>query len=141
LLCARRERRGHRAAEKRDEVAAFIKKTIGHDTTHRALARQGLNLSPFSYPTTPAPVGNSFDHLVGDSEQPWREAEAECLGGVEVDHELELGRLADAHTHPGADVGQSPIDQRHPMVPIVGHTAMIVPNFANMGWWSLDAVG
>src|SRR5437773_7798009 len=37
----------------------------------------------------------SFDHLVGDSEQPWREAEAECLGGVEVDHELELDRLHD----------------------------------------------
>src|SRR5262245_44935871 len=39
--------------------------------------------------------GASLDHLVGDSEQPWREAEAECPGGVEVDHELELGRLHD----------------------------------------------
>src|SRR5215813_11840170 len=36
-----------------------------------------------------------FDHLVGDGEQPRREAEAECPGGVEVDHELELGRLHD----------------------------------------------
>ena len=36
LLCARRERpRDRRAAEQRDELAAFIKKTIGHDTTHR----------------------------------------------------------------------------------------------------------
>lgn len=49
--------------------------------------------------------------------------------------------LADAHTHPGGDVGQSPIDQRHPMVPVVGHTAMIVPNLADTGWWSLKAVG
>jgi len=30
-----------------------------------------------------------FDHLVGNGEQPWRDAEAECLGGVEVDHELD----------------------------------------------------
>ena len=37
----------------------------------------------------------SFDHLVGNGEQPWRKAEAECPGGVEVDHELEFGRLHD----------------------------------------------
>ena len=33
-----------------------------------------------------------FDHLVGDGEQTWREGEAECLGGVEVDYELEFDR-------------------------------------------------
>jgi hypothetical protein len=53
----------------------------------------------------------------------------------------QLEVLADVHTHPGAWVGQSSIDQRHPMVPVVGHTALIVPNFANTGWWSLDLVG
>src|SRR5262249_58861682 len=36
-----------------------------------------------------------LDHLVCDGEKPWREAEAECSGGVEVDHELELARLHD----------------------------------------------
>ena len=36
-----------------------------------------------------------FDHLVGNGEQPWRKAEAECLGSVEVDHELEFDRLHD----------------------------------------------
>src|SRR5262245_12878958 len=43
----------------------------------------------------PPSLVSLFDHLVGDSEQPWRQAEAECLGGVEIDHELELGRLHD----------------------------------------------
>ena len=27
------------------------------------------------------------------------------------------------------------------MLPILGHTAMIVPNFAKTAWWSLNAVG
>lgn len=49
--------------------------------------------------------------------------------------------LLDVHTHPGFDVRQSAIDERHPMLPIVGHTAMIVPNFARTGWWSLKRVG
>ncbi len=49
--------------------------------------------------------------------------------------------LADVHTHPGADVRQSSIDRRHPTMPLIGHTAMIVPHFANTPWWSLKAVG
>lgn len=49
--------------------------------------------------------------------------------------------LADAHTHPGAGVGQSHIDQRHPMLPVLGHTALILPHFADTPWWSLNAVG
>lgn len=49
--------------------------------------------------------------------------------------------LADVHTHPGESVGQSSIDQRNPMVPVVGHTAMIVPSFARTRWWSLRSVG
>jgi len=49
--------------------------------------------------------------------------------------------IADVHTHPGPQVRQSGTDQRHPMVPVVGHTAMIVPNFADAAWWSLEKVG
>lgn len=49
--------------------------------------------------------------------------------------------LADAHTHPTANVSQSPIDMRHPMVPVIGHTAMIVPSLGKTPWWSLKAVG
>jgi proteasome lid subunit RPN8/RPN11 len=55
--------------------------------------------------------------------------------------EKQLDLLVDVHTHPGPDVGQSSIDERHPMIPVVGHTAMIVPNFARTAWWSLKLVG
>lgn len=55
--------------------------------------------------------------------------------------ELKLDLLADIHTHPGADVRQSHIDQRHPMVPIVGHTALIAPFFAHASLWTLIGVG
>src|SRR5262245_13370863 len=34
-----------------------------------------------------------FDHLVGNGEHSGRERDAERLGGLEVDDELELGRL------------------------------------------------
>lgn len=49
--------------------------------------------------------------------------------------------IADVHTHPGRSVQQSWTDQRHPMVPIVGHTALIVPNFGRTPRWHLKEVG
>ena len=52
-----------------------------------------------------------------------------------------LQLLADVHTHPGTWVEQSSTDQQNPMVPVVGHTALIVPNFGRTPWWSLDGVG
>jgi proteasome lid subunit RPN8/RPN11 len=55
--------------------------------------------------------------------------------------ENNLQVLADVHTHPGQNVRQSSIDQRNPMIPVKGHIAMIVPNFARTSFWSLSAVG
>lgn len=55
--------------------------------------------------------------------------------------EKKIQIVADVHTHPGRSVRQSSIDQRNPMVPVVGHTAVIVPHFARTRWWSLRAVG
>lgn len=59
----------------------------------------------------------------------------------QVCRERGMDVLADIHTHPGSDVRQSTIDERHPMVPTVGHTALIVPHLAYTTRWSLDAVG
>lgn len=59
----------------------------------------------------------------------------------QVCRERGMDVLADVHTHPGADVRQSSIDERHPMVPTVGHTALIVPHLAHTTRWSLEAVG
>ena len=49
--------------------------------------------------------------------------------------------IADVHTHPTADVRQSYIDKAHPMVPVRGHVALIMPNFGNTSRWSLAPVG
>jgi hypothetical protein len=49
--------------------------------------------------------------------------------------------VADVHTHPGQNVRQSPIDQRNPMLPLRGHTALIIPNFGDTAWWTLDGIG
>lgn len=47
--------------------------------------------------------------------------------------------LADVHCHPGS-AGQSESDRSHPMIPMKGHTAMIVPNFADR-MWHLSKIG
>lgn len=52
-----------------------------------------------------------------------------------------LDVVADVHTHPGSDTRQSALDRRHPMIPVPGHVALIVPNFAMTSRWRLDGVG
>src|SRR5512143_621462 len=38
------------------------------------------------------PYRHLLDHLTGGGEQRWRHSEAECLGSLEVDHQLILSR-------------------------------------------------
>jgi hypothetical protein len=40
----------------------------------------------------PQQIASLFDHLVGARKQCWRHGEAERLGGLEVDHQVVLGR-------------------------------------------------
>lgn len=55
--------------------------------------------------------------------------------------ECGLEVIADSHTHGNASTGQSMTDQRNPMIPEVGHTALILPYFARMAPWSKRGVG
>ena len=64
-----------------------------------------------------------------------------CAALWKICREKQLDLLIDVHTHPGSDVRQSSIDVRHPMMPVAGLTAMVVPNFARTPWWSLKACG
>ena len=54
-------------------------------------------------------------------------------------HKLQV--VADVHTHPGRSVLQSLIDQKNPMLPTVGHTALILPNFGATPWWTIKNAG
>ena len=40
-------------------------------------------------------LAHLFDHLVGAGEQRWGHFEAERLGSLQIDHQLEIGRLLD----------------------------------------------
>ncbi len=52
-----------------------------------------------------------------------------------------LKAVADVHTHPGPDVGQSRVDRAHPMIAVAGHIAMILPHFGASSPWSLVDAG
>lgn len=62
-----------------------------------------------------------------------------ALWAICRDRQLEV--VADVHTHPGPDTRQSAIDARHPMIPVAGHLALIVPRFAQCSPLSLEGVG
>lgn len=47
---------------------------------------------------------------------------------------------ADVHTHPGPNTGQSYADMTHPMVRKEGHRALIIPSYAQQGWYKLTNI-
>jgi proteasome lid subunit RPN8/RPN11 len=49
--------------------------------------------------------------------------------------------IADVHTHPGDWVGQSETDLAHPMLPVEGHVALILPNYAHCSLFSFKGIG
>ena len=49
--------------------------------------------------------------------------------------------LADVHTHPGDSAAQSSTDSENPMIPQLGHVALIVPGFAKTSVWRMRDVG
>jgi proteasome lid subunit RPN8/RPN11 len=79
---------------------------------------------------------------VVESFLPYDDVDPDALRGIilfdgsKMDTVWELCRrkglevVADIHTHPGG-FGQSETDRDNPMIPEVGHIALIVPNFAD----------
>src|SRR5262245_64215813 len=65
-----------------------------------------------AYQLQPTRAEGLFDHLVGAGEQRLRHVEAERLGCLEVDHQLELGWLLDRNiARLGALCGNSRISE------------------------------
>src|SRR5262245_4193288 len=90
--------RSGRAAEQRYELAPPIKKTRSHGTiaTRVDLAKRrrlGKGLPFSSSRVGRRPVGNSFDHLVSAADKRQWNREAERLGGLEIDYQLDFGGL------------------------------------------------
>jgi proteasome lid subunit RPN8/RPN11 len=59
----------------------------------------------------------------------------------EICKKEKLRVIADVHTHPTEDVRQSRIDKSNPMVPVVGHVAIILPNYACTSKFSITGAG
>ncbi len=84
---------GHRndrnaKGERRYRMAAFMDHSApqrGGDQRKHQVAGEGPCHGP----------PESFDHLVGEHDKLIRNCEAECLGGLEIDDEIEFGGLLD----------------------------------------------
>ncbi len=124
LLWARLVRDLGRRGQGRRESGAFL---LGSQSGTRAKIRQYVcydDIDPNAY------QGGAIMFHANGYAALWQRCKA-----------AKLDLIADIHTHPGTNVSQSGIDQRHPMVPVVGHTAMIMPHFGRTSRWSLSGVG
>ena len=95
-------RRGHPRRHCNEEGFGTLSRQFGNDEGYRSSC---AGVSGCSSPPTPAQAsthgrarhrvltGDLLDHLVGGRQQRFRDGEAECLGSLEVDRELELGGL------------------------------------------------
>jgi hypothetical protein len=110
--------------EDRAESGAFL---LGHQRGPSARVTTYVcydDLDPLAYQS-----GGIVFHAVG------------CAALWRFCREKGLLVLADVHTHMGKGISQSHTDQLNPMIPVIGHTAMIVPDFGRTPWLSLRAVG
>src|SRR5260370_17367772 len=84
---AERGRKRYKRAGRRDAEET--------DDRHRLLPRAERASPSLRRRAGAAIRGGSFDDLVGAGEDRWRHTEAERLGGLEIDHQLEFSRLLD----------------------------------------------
>jgi len=87
--------------------------------TSLALACRWRSRPQHHKPTYAAQQKKLLDHLAGAREQHWRHVEAERFGRLQVENELELGRLLDRQIG-GLLAAQDAIDVRGSLSVLVG---------------------
>src|SRR5260370_29731299 len=77
------------AAAAIDEPGPIVRSRLASSRLRKEVLRATTSLTP--------PPFSWIDHLIRPLQERWRDRQAECLGGLEADPELERGRLLDRH--------------------------------------------